>query len=108
MLRSTCINYSNPGCKFKNFTFLLLQYSKLLGVEVDAGELQKVLEMKGIRKVDQTLYLDVFHQFRTPLTSSGIPLLSQNQPNADSGIASKKEAEESRIKKLERLIKKRL
>ena len=87
---------------------MLFQYSKLLGVEVDAGELQKVLEMKGIRKVDQTLYLDVFHQFRTPMTSSGIPLLSQNQPNVDSGIASKKEAEESRIKKLERLIKKRL
>ena len=84
----------------------LFQYSKLLGVEVDAGELQKVLEMKGIRKVDQTLYLDVFHQFRTPVTSSGIPLLSQNQGETAAG--SKKEAEESRIKKLERLIKKRL
>ena len=83
----------------------LFQYSKLLGVEADSMELQKVLDMKGVRKVDQTLYLDIFNQFKVP--SGGQPI-SQSQSNTDLASASKKEAEESRIKKLERLIKKRL
>ena len=69
-------------------------------------ELQKVLEMKGIRKVDQTLYLDIFNQFKTPSTVG--QSMSQSQSATDLASASKKEAEESRIKKLERLIKKRL
>jgi hypothetical protein len=58
----------------------------------------------------QTLYLDVFNQFRTPMGLSGIPLLSQSQSQSDlaGGGNKKAEAEESRIKKLERLIKKRL
>ena len=74
-------------------------------------ELQKVLEMKGVRKVDQTLYLDIFAQFRTPLGPPlGASQLTQSLSisNTDLANGSKKEAEESRIKKLERLIKKRL
>ena len=81
------------------------QYSKLLGIEADSMEIQKTLDMKGIRKVDQTLYLDIFNQFKVP--SGGQPI-SQSQSSSDLASASKKEAEESRIKKLERLIKKRL
>ena len=69
-------------------------------------ELQKVLEMKGIRKVDQTMYLDIFNQFKTPSTIG--QSISQSHSATDLASASKKEAEESRIKKLERLIKKRL
>jgi hypothetical protein len=91
-----------------NCSHIFAQYSKLLGVEADSMELQKVLEMKGIRKVDQTLYLDIFAQFRTPLGPLGASQLSQSQSNIDLAGGSKKEAEESRIKKLERLIKKRL
>lgn len=83
----------------------LFQYSKLLGVEADTMELQKVLDMKGVRKVDQTLYLDIFNQYKVPSNSQPI---SQSHSSTDLANASKKEAEESRIKKLERLIKKRL
>lgn len=61
--------------------------------------------MKGIRKVEQNLYLEIFAVQRAPL---GQTLLPQNSSQQDLEIASKKEAEESRIKKLERLIKKRL
>jgi hypothetical protein len=91
--------------KLEHF-ILIFQYSKLLGVEADALELQKVLEMKGVRKVDQTLYLDIFNQFKTPSMTG--QSMSQSQSSTDLASASKKEAEESRIKKLERLIKKRL
>jgi hypothetical protein len=61
--------------------------------------------MKGIRKVEQNLYLEIFTVQRAPLGQTYLPQSSSQQ---DLETASKKEAEESRIKKLERLIKKRL
>jgi len=61
--------------------------------------------MKGIRKVEQGLYMEIFTIQRSPMGTACVPQSSSQQ---DLTTAYKKEAEESRIKKLERLIKKRL
>lgn len=74
------------------------QYVKLVP-DVDIVEFQKVLEMKGIRKVDQTQYMDHFKT--TVPQNAGTSVLSP-------GPRTVNRAEESRIKKLENLIKKRL
>ncbi len=55
--------------------------------------------------MEQNLYLEIFTVQRAPLGQTYLPQSSSQQ---DLETASKKEAEESRIKKLERLIKKRL
>ena len=62
-------------------------------------EFQKVLDMKGIRKVDQSPYTEYF--------KASAPQSSVNQLLSPSNSASTY-GEESRIKKLENLIKKRL
>jgi hypothetical protein len=74
------------------------QFNKLI-VEADIVEFTRVLDMKGIRKVDQSAFIDYFNTIQPTLDQTSIDNLKSN--NQDDG-------EESRIKKLEKLIKKRL
>ena len=73
------------------------QYFKLLP-EADASDFNRVLDMKSIKKVDQPAYIDYYNSIK-PLEA----------PKSESQDAIKPSGEEeSRIKKLEKLIKKRL
>ena len=94
------------------------QYVKLV-TDPDLSEFQKVLEMKGLRKLDQTAYLEIFKT----VAPSAVASASDSEPAgspakavaghldieaaaatmAATGTAAS--GEESRIKKLERLIK---
>ncbi|XP_059486427.1 vacuolar protein sorting-associated protein 53 homolog [Neocloeon triangulifer] len=90
------------------------QYIKLLP-QSDTTEFQKVLDMKGLRRQDQTAMLELFRQ-----NLQKIQDLYQDAPRdeqrdftvADSkptlSMVTSPEHESSRIKKLEKLIKKRL
>ena len=110
------------------------QYIKLVP-DVDTNEFQRVLDMKGIRKVDQAPFLDYFRSSAPQASAGTNPMSVMLSPTAGgvsstSGAATNviagKEAAavvsssssqaststpsggESRIKKLENLIKKRL
>ena len=68
--------------------------------DTDATELTKLLDMKGVRRSEQAVFLD---QFRDNVpTQQGSP---RYQPGSPAMAAL---TEESRVKKLEKLIKKRL
>lgn len=84
------------------------QYVKLVS-DADLNEFQNVLEMKGIKKVDQYQYVDIFKTIspNTQLKKSTKDFISTDSPLSPSsaGVANIQGTEESRIKKLERLIK---
>ena len=83
------------------------QYVKLV-TDTDYSEFQNVLEMKGIKKVDQTQYLEVFKSIapKSELKSSAKNIISnESQLSVTGRTAIIQSSEESRIKKLERLIK---
>ena len=103
---------SNPSDPPKEF---VEQYVKLV-TEPDLAEFQKVLEMKGLRKLDQTAYLEIFKTVAPSVASAaaasdteptGSPVKAEIEAAASSSLAPAGTAtgEESRIKKLERLIK---
>jgi len=83
------------------------QFAKLLP-EADPSEFQKVLDMKGLKRNDQSYLVELFR--------SQLPTLSQTVSGGTaaggqtplSASVSSPEHESSRIKKLEKLIKKRL
>ena len=81
------------------------QYVKLVS-DADHIEFQSVLEMKGIKKVDQNQYLELFKTMapNAELKNSAKNIISSNSP-LSSSTATVTGSEESRIKKLERLIK---
>ncbi len=94
------------------------QYMKLVP-DAELSEFHKVLDMKGVRKVDQPPYVDYFKtSAASKQKQSGIPAaggsssatsLSPAHAAAAAGaVAAASYGEESRIKKLENLIKKRL
>ena len=84
------------------------QYVKLVS-DADFHEFQNVLEMKGIKKVDQNQYVEIFKTIspNTALNKSTKDLISNDSPLSPSSrrAANIQGTEESRIKKLERLIK---
>ena len=67
-------------------------------VEPDIDTVQKVLDMKGLRRVEQSAILDVFRS-QAPSNGGRSNVIFSNNSS---------EGESSRIKKLENLIKKRL
>ena len=83
------------------------QYVKLV-TDTDYSEFQNVLEMKGIKRVDQNQYLEVF---KTIAPKSELKSSAKNIISNDSQLSTTRQttmiqgSEESRIKKLERLIK---
>ncbi|CAH1802212.1 unnamed protein product [Owenia fusiformis] len=79
-------------------------YIKLLS-EHDINDFQKVLEMKGLKRNDQSAMLDIYRS-RIPSPGPGGPTMNQRPPQQRAGA--QPDQESSRIKKLEKLIKKRL
>merc|ERR1719499_221111 len=77
------------------------QYIKLVP-DAEAAEFQKVLDMKGVRKVDQAAFVEYFR------TTAPASTTSIQSPSTAASSATSAPLEESRIKKLENLIKKRL
>ncbi|XP_023933119.1 vacuolar protein sorting-associated protein 53 homolog [Lingula anatina] len=79
-------------------------YIKLL-VDTDANELQKILEMKGLRRSEQNTMLEMY-KARRPAPSA----VHTGEPTAShhATTPATPEQEVSRIRKLEKLIKKRL
>ena len=84
------------------------QYVKLVS-DADYSEFQSVLEMKGIKRVDQNQYLEVFKTIspNAELQSSAKNIIAKDSSisSTTGRIAMIQGSEESRIKKLERLIK---
>ncbi len=91
------------------------QYIKLVP-DADVAEFQKVLEMKGVRKVDQAAFVEYFRASAPAVTSQQLVMSPASGVGSTSGpgasgagtVAAAGGTEESRIKKLENLIKKRL
>ena len=86
-------------------TAFVEQFNKLLA-DADLNEFVRVLDMKGLRKVDQAGYIENFNSLQpkipqqTPESSSTSALKNSSNTNV--------EEEESRIKKLEKMIRKKL
>lgn len=68
-------------------------------VEPDSDTVQKVLDMKGLRRTEQSVILDVFRSQAPSSVGGSSAVYSNNSAEGESS---------SRIKKLEKLIKKRL
>lgn len=79
-------------------------YMKFLP-ESDISEFQKVLEMKGLKRNEQNVVMEIF---RGRMVRSQGALPEGGSPTLRTASASSPEHESSRIKKLEKLIKKRL
>ena len=85
------------------------QFNKLL-TDADASEFSRVLEMKGLRKVDQTVYLEHFSSLQ-PTGSALAPSTTtpgSSSPSVKVEAKINVEEEESKIKKLEKMIRKKL
>ncbi|XP_069683523.1 vacuolar protein sorting-associated protein 53 homolog [Periplaneta americana] len=83
------------------------QFAKLLP-EADSSEFQKVLDMKGLRRSDQNYLVELFRSqlpVPAPLGTGGVTI---GGPATFTVSLSSPEHESSRIKRLEKLIKKRL
>ena len=86
-------------------TAFVEQFNKLLA-DADLNEFVRVLDMKGLRKVDQAGYIENFNSLQPNIpqqiqeTSSTSALKNSSNINV--------EEEESRIKKLEKMIRKKL
>ena len=78
-------------------------------VDTDGAELSKLLEMKGVKRSDHNSYLELYRETRT--TDSGDAAMSSGQAFPSSIPSSPlhgSKQEQSRIAKLEKLIKNRL
>lgn len=83
------------------------QFAKLLP-EADSSEFQKVLDMKGLKRNDQSYLVELF---RSQLPSQAQTVSGGTSAGGQTPLSasvSSPEHESSRIKKLEKLIKKRL
>jgi hypothetical protein len=83
------------------------QYVKLV-TDADSSEFINVLEMKGIKRVDQNQYLELFKTIapKSELKSSANNIITNDSQLSTTGRTGMIQgSEESRIKKLERLIK---
>ena len=103
MILKVVMDASDTNVKYVN------QYLRLLP-DSDAAEFQKILDMKGIRRSDQQQLIDLFKTQKTSDTTDrddvSIQYAVQNSVvNRDSNSP---DHESSRIKKLEKLIKRRL
>lgn len=78
------------------------QYLKLLP-ESSLGEFQKILDMKNLKRIDQTNLVDIFKKLGHNSINTNLDQLDGNL-----SLTSTPESDRGRIKKLEKLIKKRL
>lgn len=80
-------------------------YYRMLS-DSDLNEFQKVLEMKGLRRSEQSNILEIY---RAKMPVSAAAGSTHSDTNQNSALQTQNsEQESSRIRKLERLIKKRL
>lgn len=79
-------------------------YNKLLP-DSDTNEFQKILDMKGVKRAESNILLEAFKSRSVPKDSTG---LSGSNFGDSSSAAQTLDHESSRIKRLEKLIKKRL
>ena len=78
------------------------QFNKLL-TDADSAEFGRILDMKGLRKVDQAVYIENFNSLQ-PNVSGPQQIHQASSPS----VKSSNEEEESRIRKLEKMIRKKL
>ncbi|XP_040564185.1 vacuolar protein sorting-associated protein 53 homolog [Lepeophtheirus salmonis] len=88
MTLKVIMSHSEPMADF------VQQFMKLIP-EADVGDFMKVLDMKGVKKVEQIPYIDLFK------TTAPTHLTLEKTPGESSNTG----GEESRIKKLEKLMK---
>lgn len=103
MILKVVMDASDTNAKY------LSQYSRLLP-DSDSSEFQKILDMKGVRRTDQQQLIDLYRaqlasqkDGNEASTSSVVPSVT-----AHGGLPTSPDHESSRIKKLEKLIKRRL
>lgn len=90
----------------------VLNYAKLLP-ESDASEFQKVLEMKAVRRADQTPLIEMYRNRVERTKAAAAAAAATTPPRSDQNLAGPlmslaSDAGDSRIRKLERLVKKKL
>ena len=104
MILKVVMDASDTNAKY------LSQYSRLLP-DSDSSEFQKILDMKGVRRTDQQQLIDLY---RVQLASqkdgeeSTTPASAALPSSTTHGHPTSPDHESSRIKKLEKLIKRRL
>ncbi len=102
MILKVVMDASDTNAKY------VAQYNRLLP-ESDASEFQKILDMKGVRRSDQQPLVDLYRA-QQQVSQGGRedgPAHSTVAPSNAQGTLSP-DHESSRIKKLEKLIKRRL
>lgn len=102
MILKVVMDASDTNAKY------VAHYTRLLP-ESDPSEFQKILDMKGVRRSDQQLLIDIYRAHQAShgdQEESAVP--SAISTNGSQGIPISPDHESSRIKKLEKLIKRRL
>nr|CAG4650778.1 EOG090X024P [Simocephalus serrulatus]SVE94101.1 EOG090X024P [Simocephalus serrulatus] len=102
MILKVVMDASDTNAKY------VAHYTRLLP-DSDPSEFQKILDMKGVRRSDQQLLVDLFraHQTSQGEQEDNTPYSAVSTSNAQ-GMPLSPDHESSRIKKLEKLIKRRL
>ena len=102
MILKVVMDASDTNAKY------VAHYMRLLP-ESDPSEFQKILDMKGVRRSDQQLLVDLY---RAQQSSQGdredSSTFSTVSASNTQGLPLSPDHESSRIKKLEKLIKRRL
>lgn len=103
MILKVVMDASDTNAKY------LSQYSRLLP-DSDISEFQKILDMKGVRRADQQQLIDLYRaqQANQKDADEGATASAVPPSNAFHGFPTSPDHESSRIKKLEKLIKRRL
>jgi hypothetical protein len=83
------------------------QYVRLVQ-DTDGAELSKLLEMKGVKRSDQTQYLELYRESQAESGGGGGGGALQGGGSVQGSPAHGAQQEQSRIAKLEKLIKNRL
>nr|CAG4651629.1 EOG090X024P [Triops cancriformis] len=99
LMLKLCIDQSDTPDRFID------QYIKLLP-DSDLQELQRLLELKGVRRADQQFMTEIYLSRIPAVTTSADNAAVTSSPTTVSML--KRDQESSRIRKLEKLIRKRL
>lgn len=77
------------------------------GADTDGAELSKLLEMKGVKRSDQSTYLELYRESQHDV-GGGVGLAQGGGGSVQGSPVHGTQQEQSRIAKLEKLIKNRL
>jgi len=83
------------------------QYVRLVQ-DTDGAELSKLLEMKGVKRSDQSTYLELYRESQHDVGGGGVGLVQGGGGSVQGSPVHGAQQEQSRIAKLEKLIKNRL